>query len=110
MNAKSPHKWWSTRKSVNCVQLDFVFVSACWYRDGGLVFESGGKVDLMSDHFDSKPSCESVDLPLAYHLSPSLITSTFRSSEVRRRLLDLDPYCGTDPCIGYVSSIFKENR
>ena len=64
---------------------------------GGLVCESVGKADLLSDHFDSKQSRESVDLPLTCHPSPSLVTFAFRSSEVRRLLLDLDPCGGTDP-------------
>ena len=64
---------------------------------GGLVCESVGKADLLSDHFDSKQSWEAVDLPLTCHPSPSLTTFAFRSSEVRRLLLDLDPYGGTDP-------------
>ena len=59
--------------------------------------ESVGKADLLSDHFDSKQSRESVDLPLTCHPSPSLTTFVFRPSEVRRLLLDLDPYGGTDP-------------
>ena len=63
---------------------------------GGLVCESVGKADLLSDHFDSKHSREAVDLPLTCHPSPSLTTFAFRSSEVRRLLLDLDPYGGTD--------------
>ena len=37
------------------------------------------------------------DRPLTWHLSPSLTTFAFRSSEVRRLLLDLDIYGGTDP-------------
>ena len=37
---------------------------------GGLVCESVGKADLLSDHFESKQSREAVDLPLTYHLSP----------------------------------------
>ena len=64
---------------------------------GGLVCESVGKSDLLSDHFDSKQSREAVDLPLTCHPSPSLTTFAFRSSEVRRLLLDLDPYGGTEP-------------
>ena len=48
--------------------------------------ESVGKADLLSDHFDSKPSREAVDLPLTCHPSPSLTTFAFRSSEVRRLL------------------------
>ena len=62
--------------------------------------ESVGKADLLSDHFDSKQSRESVDLlvtSLSRHPSPGLITFAFRSSEVKCLLLDLDPYGGTDP-------------
>ena len=64
---------------------------------GGLVWESVGKADLLSDHFDSKQSMETVDLPLTCHPSSSLTTFAFRSREVRRLLLDLDIYGGTDP-------------
>ena len=46
------------------------------------------KADLLSDHFDSKQYREAVDLPLTCHQSPSLTTFAFRSSEVRRLLLD----------------------
>ena len=64
---------------------------------GGLVCESVGKADLLADRFDSQQSREAVDLPVTCHPSPSLATFAFRSSEVRRLLLDLDPYGGTDP-------------
>ena len=57
---------------------------------GGLVCESVAKADLLSDHFDSKQSRESVDALVTCHPSPSLITYAFRSSEVKRFLLDLD--------------------
>ena len=47
---------------------------------------------------DSKQSREFGDLPLTYHPSPSLIVAfAFRSSEVRRLLLDLYPSAGTEP-------------
>ena len=62
-----------------------------------LVCESVGKADLLSDHFDSKQSREAVDLQLTCHPSPSLTNFVFRSREVRRLLLDLDTYGGTDP-------------
>ena len=55
--------------------------------------------DLLSDHLDSKQPRESLDLPLSCHPSPGFIPFAFRSSEVRRLLLDLDP-CGSI----YVSS------
>ena len=64
---------------------------------GGLVCESVGKADLLSDYFDSKQSREAVDMSLTCHPSPSFTTFPFRSSEVRRLLLDLDPDEGTDP-------------
>ena len=64
---------------------------------GGLVCEPVGKADLLSDHFDGKQSRESVDLPRICHPSPSLTSFAFRSSEVRRLMLDLDPYGGSDP-------------
>ena len=59
--------------------------------------ESVGKADLLSNYFDSKQSRDAVDLPLTCHPSPGLTTFAFRSSELRRLLLDLDPYGGTDP-------------
>ena len=94
MNVQSPHKWWSTLKSA-------VFGSSSSLPPlvgpgGGLVCESLGKADLLSDHFDSKQSRQSVDLLVTCHPSPSLITFAFRSSEVKRLLLDLDPDDGTD--------------
>ena len=95
MNVQSPHKWWSTLKSA-------VFglsssLPPLISEGGGLVCESVGKADLLSDHFDSKQSRETIDLPLTCLPSPSLTTFAFRSSEVRRLLLDLDPYGGTNP-------------
>ena len=94
MNVQSPHKWWSTLKSAVFGSSSSLppLVSEC----GGLLCESVGKADLLSDHFESKQSREAVDLPLTCHPSPSLTTFAFRSSEVRRLLLYLDPYGGTD--------------
>ena len=59
--------------------------------------ESVSKAELLSYHFDSKQSREAVDLPLTCHPSPSLTIFAYRSREVRRLLLDLDPYGCTDP-------------
>ena len=70
MNVQSPHKWWSTLKSA-------VFGTSSPLpplvnEGGGLVCESVGKADLLSDHFHSEQSREAVDLPLTCHPSPSL--------------------------------------
>ena len=103
MNAQSPHKWWSTLKSaVNGLSSSLPPLVG---GGGGLVCESVVMSDVLSDHFDGKQSRESVDLPLTYHKSSRLTTFSFRSSEVRRLLLDLDPYGGTDP-LAYVSSFY----
>ena len=93
MNAQSPHKWLSTPKAAVLGLSSSLppLVGA----GGGLVCESVGKADMLSDHFDGKQSRESVDLPLTSHPSPSLTFFTFRSGEVRRLLLDLDPYGGS---------------
>ena len=84
MNVQSPHKWCSTLKSVVFGSNSSLplLVSEC----GGLVCESVGKADLLSDHFDSKQSEEAVDLPLTCHPPPSLTTFAFGSREVRRLL------------------------
>ena len=76
MNAQSIHKWWSTLQSA-------VFGlsssrSPLVGGGGGLVCESVGKAELLSDHFDGKQSMESVDLPLTCHPSPSLTSYAFR--------------------------------
>ena len=86
MNVQSPHKLWSTLKSavIGSSSSLYPFVS----EGGGLVCESFGKADLLSDYFDSKQSRETIDLPLTCHPSPSLTTFVFRTSEVRRLLLD----------------------
>ena len=60
---------------------------------GRLVCEKVGKANLLSDHFDGNQSREYVDLlPLTCYPSPSLTSNAFRSSDVRRVLLDSDPY------------------
>ena len=95
MNVQSPHKWWFTLKTaVFGLSSSLALLVS---EGGGLVCESVGKADLLSDHFDSKQSRDAVVLPLTCHPSPSFTTFAFRSSEVTSLLLDLDPYGGTDP-------------
>ena len=64
---------------------------------GGLVWESVGKADMMSAHFDGKQFRDAVDQPSTCHPSPSLTSFAFRSWEVTRLLRDLYSYGGTDP-------------
>ena len=97
MNIQSPRKSWSTLKSAVFGSSSSLPSLPLVGPGVGLLCESVGKADLLSDHFDSKQSRESADLLVTCHPSPSLITFAFRSSEVKRLLLDLDPYSGTDP-------------
>ena len=96
MNAKYPHKWWSTLKSaVFGSSSDSSLpplIGAC----DGLVCESVGKADMLSANFNGKQSRNPVDLSSTCHPSHSLTTFAFRSREVKRLLLDLDSYGGTD--------------
>ena len=46
---------------------------------------------------ESSPAMDPIDLPSTCYPSPSLNTFPFWSREVRRHLLDLDSYGGTDP-------------
>ena len=95
-NNNNNNKWWSTLRSA--VVGSSSSLPPLVSEGGGLVSESVGKADLLSNHFDSKQSREAVNLQLTCHPSLSLSPlHAFRSSEVRRLLLDLDPYGGTDP-------------
>ena len=87
MNVQSPQKWWSPLKSAVFGSIHRCLRSLERVVDC-MVWESVGKAELLSDHFDSKQSREAVDLPLICHPSPSFTTFDFRSSEVRRLLLD----------------------
>ena len=93
MNVQSPHMWWSTLKSAVFGLSSSLLLLVS--EGSGLVCESV-KADLLSGHFDSKQSRKVVDLSLTCHPSNIFATFAFRSSEVRRLLLDLDPYGGTD--------------
>ena len=55
-----------------------------------------GWVVVWSAHFDGKLSRDPVDLPSPCHPSPSLTTFAFKSRVVKRLLLYLDSYGGTD--------------
>ena len=94
INVHSPHKWWSTLKSAVFGSRSSLLPLVS--EGGGMVCESVGKADLLSDHFDSKQSRKAVELLITCHPSPSRTTFAFRSSKVRRLLLDLDSYGGTD--------------
>ena len=97
MNAQCPHKWWSTLKSAVFGSSSDWSLPPLIGAGGDLVCESVGKEDMLSAHFDGKQSRDPVDLPSTCHPFPSLTIFAFRSRKVKRLLLDLDSYGGTDP-------------
>ena len=97
MNAQYPHKWWSTLKSAVFGSSSDSSLPPLIGAGGALVCESVGKADMLPGHFDGKQSRDQVNLPFTCHPSPCLTTFAFRSREVKRLLLDLNSYGGTDP-------------
>ena len=91
MNAQCPHKWWSTLKSAVFGSSSHSSLPPLIVGGGALVCESIGKAELLSSHFDSKQSRDPVDLPFTCHPPPSLTSFAFRSREMKRFQLDLDP-------------------
>ena len=55
-----------------------------------------GRHDCCHSMLDGKQYRDSIVMPSTWHPSPSLNALDFRSQEVRRPLLDLDFYGGTD--------------
>ena len=77
---QSPHKWWSTLKSA--VLGTSSSLPPLLNEGGGLVCESVGKADILSDHFDSKQSREAVDprsIPFCLLVLPPLHSGRERS-------------------------------
>ena len=97
MKAQCSHKWWSTLKSAVFGSSSDSSLPSLIGAGGGLVYESVGKADMLSGHFDGKQSRDPVDLQSTCHPSPSLTTFALKSREVKRLLLDLDDYGGTNP-------------
>ena len=106
MNAQSPNKWWSTLKSAV-----FGFSSSLLPLvggGGGLVCESVAKPICSRIILVTSSPWRAVALPLTCRSSSSLTSFAFRSSEVRRLLLDLNHYMGSDP-LGMFPLVLKRN-
>ena len=82
---------------VSCVRLKFgSYLPPLIGAGCGLVCEFVGKADMLSAYFHGKQSRDPLDVPSTCRPSPSLTTFAFRSREVKRLLLDLDSYGGTN--------------
>lgn len=61
-----------------------------------LVYEPGGKAAVLTAHFASKQSRESVELLTTCHSCPRVSSFAFRSKKYKKLLHELDFYDGTD--------------
>ena len=84
MNVQSPHKWPCTDKS-DVFAMSFSLPPPVG-GDCGLMCESVGKADLLSDYFDANQCREAFYLSFTCHPSPRLVTFAFRPGKVRRLL------------------------
>ena len=75
--------------------------------DGSLSFEPLKKANLLSDTFINKQSDQELPLPSTCFPSAILTSVAFRSSELKKYLLDLDTYGGKDPD-GFFPLFFKK--
>ena len=99
------HKYWSTIKSA-LFGVD-VTIPPLLKQDGSLCHNPKEKAELLANVFDSKQNRESVNLPPSCFPEPKLTTIAFRSRTVKKFLMDLDTFGGTDPN-GFFPLFFKK--
>ena len=103
-SATSAHRWWKVLKEsvlgVECSLPPLIGPG------GGLVSLPREKAELFSEHFDSKQSRRTLELPATCNVQPRLTRFAFRSGEVRKFLADLDADGGSDP-LGFFPLFFK---
>ena len=94
-NATNQHTWWLTLKeSVLGAESS---IPPLLRPGGGVASVPADKAELFSTHFADKQSRDQIVLPSTCDPEPRLRSFAFRSSEVLKLLLDLDPYGGCDP-------------
>ena len=101
MNAQCPNKWWSTllKSAVFGSSSDRLFLLLLRRVVIWSVSRSGRQICCRPILMESSPGIQSIsqsDQTIS-HPSASLTTFAFRSREVKRLLLDLDSYGGTEP-------------
>ena len=89
------HKWWSTLKTA-LFGVD-VAVPPILRPDGSLAHCPKEKAALFADVFDSKQSNDSLTMPQSCFPEAELTTFAFRSGEVKKLLIELEPYGGAGP-------------
>ena len=100
LGATQPHKWWSNLKSALFGVDDDM--PPLLKTDGSHTHcpkkkKRKKKATLFANVFDGKQSDEVLTLPQSCHPEAKLTTIAFRSREIERLVLDLDPYGGSGP-------------
>ena len=104
-NSRNSHSWWKNLKfSLFGVDNSLTPLKK---QDGSLTFLAEEKARILADHFNSKMSESSVNIPSTCVPEPKLNSLAFRSSEVQGILEKLDEHGSVDPN-GLFPSFFKK--
>ena len=95
LGSTQPHQWWSTLKSALFGVDDGM--PPLLKPDGSLTHCPKEKAIMLANDFDGKQSDEVLTLPQSCHPEAKLTTIAFRSHEIERLMLNLDPYGGSCP-------------
>ena len=95
LGATQSHKWWSTFKSALFGIDDGM--PPLLKSDGSLTHCPREKATLLANVFEEKQSDTEVTLPQSCHPEAKLISIAFRSREIEKLMLNLDPYGGSGP-------------
>lgn len=90
-----PHTWWSALKS-SLFGIDSS-IPPLLKPDGSVTYDPLEKARIFAANFNSKQSSESIHLPHGCHQLPRFNSISFRSSEIKYLLSNLDEFGGTDP-------------
>ena len=95
MGATQTHKWWSTLKSALFGIDDSM--PPLLKPDGSLTHCPREKSRLFANVFEDKQCDEELTLPQTCHPEAKLRMMAFRSREIEKLMLELDPYGGAGP-------------
>ena len=95
LGATQSYKWWSTFKSALFGNGDGM--PPLLKPDGTLTHCPREKSALFANVFDEKQSAEVLSLPQSCHPEAKLTSMAFRSREIEKLMLNLDPYGGSGP-------------
>ena len=90
-----PNRWWTALKS-SLFGVDST-IPALFKPDGSVTYIPQEKAELLLSAFNLKQNDKVLNLPIGCHPEPVLNSLAFRSSELKKLLLDLDQAGSVDP-------------